>query len=45
MLTTLDFGADLVEVRDMTLSFRLVREFVSGMPALLLSGAVSLGRD
>jgi hypothetical protein len=44
MLTTLDFRAVLVDGRDMTLSFRFwLGEFVSGMPAPLLSGAVSLG--
>jgi hypothetical protein len=46
MLTTLDFVAGLVDVRDMTFSFRFVgEEFVSGMPAPLLSGAVFLDRD
>jgi hypothetical protein len=45
MLTTLDFVAGLVEVRDMTYPFALVcGKCVSGMPAPLLSGAVFLGR-
>ena len=46
MLTTLDFVAGLVDVRDMTFSFRFVgEEFVTGMPAPLLSRAVFLDRN